>query len=141
MRLFIFSSRSVHTRCAVVTGVQTCALPISIGISHESCLYAVVWGSSVDLGATDGVVFDDLNTKLAAYVGYKREVVPGLTADVGLFYYYYPKDSKIATDYFEPYVSLSGSLGPVNAKVGLNRSEEHTSELQSQMHKSNAVFC
>src|SRR3546814_6987319 len=27
--LFLFSSRSRHTRCALVTGVQTCALPIS----------------------------------------------------------------------------------------------------------------
>src|SRR3546814_4103072 len=26
---FVFSSRRRHTRCAVVTGVQTCALPIS----------------------------------------------------------------------------------------------------------------
>src|SRR3546814_19085772 len=29
--LFFFSSRRRHTRCALVTGVQTCALPISIG--------------------------------------------------------------------------------------------------------------
>src|SRR3546814_3190663 len=30
MRLFLFfSSRRRHTRCALVTGVQTCALPIS----------------------------------------------------------------------------------------------------------------
>src|SRR3546814_12381220 len=28
---FFFSSRRRHTRCALVTGVQTCALPISIG--------------------------------------------------------------------------------------------------------------
>src|SRR3546814_11773535 len=27
--LFVFSSRRRHTRCALVTGVQTCALPIS----------------------------------------------------------------------------------------------------------------
>src|SRR3546814_645773 len=27
--LFFFSSRRRHTRCALVTGVQTCALPIS----------------------------------------------------------------------------------------------------------------
>src|SRR3546814_8902184 len=27
--LFCFSSRRRHTRCALVTGVQTCALPIS----------------------------------------------------------------------------------------------------------------
>src|SRR3546814_9395010 len=29
--LFFFSSRRRHTRCALVTGVQTCALPISKG--------------------------------------------------------------------------------------------------------------
>src|SRR3546814_6483166 len=28
-RFFFFSSRRRHTRCALVTGVQTCALPIS----------------------------------------------------------------------------------------------------------------
>src|SRR3546814_2352279 len=29
--VFFFSSRRRHTRCALVTGVQTCALPISKG--------------------------------------------------------------------------------------------------------------
>src|SRR3546814_12403991 len=29
-RLFFFSSRRRHTSCALVTGVQTCALPISL---------------------------------------------------------------------------------------------------------------
>src|SRR3546814_5513461 len=28
---FFFSSRRRHTRCALVTGVQTCALPICLG--------------------------------------------------------------------------------------------------------------
>src|SRR3546814_5616759 len=28
MHMFFFSSRRRHTRCALVTGVQTCALPI-----------------------------------------------------------------------------------------------------------------
>src|SRR3546814_6841135 len=34
---FFFSSRQRHTRCALVTGVQTCALPISqpSAIVHE----------------------------------------------------------------------------------------------------------
>src|SRR3546814_7698921 len=31
MFCFFFSSRRRHTRCALVTGVQTCALPISEG--------------------------------------------------------------------------------------------------------------
>src|SRR3546814_6608342 len=29
---FFFSSRRRHTRCALVTGVQTCALPISLPV-------------------------------------------------------------------------------------------------------------
>src|SRR3546814_14003679 len=33
---FFFSSRRRHTRCALVTGVQTCALPISSGSTHSS---------------------------------------------------------------------------------------------------------
>src|SRR3546814_5213503 len=31
---FFFSSRRRHTRCALVTGVQTCALPICSGANH-----------------------------------------------------------------------------------------------------------
>src|SRR3546814_3596696 len=30
---FFFSSRRRHTRCALVTGVQTCALPIYVALS------------------------------------------------------------------------------------------------------------
>src|SRR3546814_10574790 len=33
--LFFFSSRRRHTRCALVTGVQTCALPISLFLSGD----------------------------------------------------------------------------------------------------------
>src|SRR3546814_1640169 len=32
---FFFSSRRRHTRCALVTGVQTCALPISSEIASS----------------------------------------------------------------------------------------------------------
>src|SRR3546814_2562140 len=35
-RRFFFSSRRRHTRCALVTGVQTCALPI--------CSVPTIWG-------------------------------------------------------------------------------------------------
>src|SRR3546814_4090249 len=31
--VFFFSSRRRHTRCALVTGVQTCALPICLGMA------------------------------------------------------------------------------------------------------------
>src|SRR3546814_10366388 len=43
---FFFSSRRRHTRCALVTGVQTCALPIS---DNSSELDAAIAGSDVDL--------------------------------------------------------------------------------------------
>src|SRR3546814_1380116 len=33
MCVFVFSSRRRHTRCALVTGVQTCALPICLFLS------------------------------------------------------------------------------------------------------------
>src|SRR3546814_2232569 len=33
---FFFSSRRRHTRCALVTGVQTCALPISLPLEWEA---------------------------------------------------------------------------------------------------------
>src|SRR3546814_13059198 len=38
---FFFSSRRRHTRCALVTGVQTCALPILIGVSHIRIIAAL----------------------------------------------------------------------------------------------------
>src|SRR3546814_10526669 len=34
--VFFFSSRRRHTRCALVTGVQTCALPICLSLSDMS---------------------------------------------------------------------------------------------------------
>src|SRR3546814_9138849 len=36
MFIFFFSSRRRHTRCVLVTGVQTCALPISSGRASSS---------------------------------------------------------------------------------------------------------
>src|SRR3546814_3385586 len=36
---FFFSSRRRHTRCALVTGVQTCALPISLAGTLREMVY------------------------------------------------------------------------------------------------------
>src|SRR3546814_9584797 len=36
---FFFSSRRRHTRCALVTGVQTCALPISLSNAAAAKLF------------------------------------------------------------------------------------------------------
>src|SRR3546814_6240800 len=42
--VFFFSSRRRHTRCALVTGVQTCALPILISLMLY--LYCRCWRST-----------------------------------------------------------------------------------------------
>src|SRR3546814_3955752 len=59
--MFFFSSRRRHTRCALVTGVQTCALPISsaIGVllhyvAIVSAVGVVVWLLAFPLGAIGG---------------------------------------------------------------------------------------
>src|SRR3546814_4727958 len=47
--MFFFSSRRRHTRCALVTGVQTCALPILLVQEAD------IWeSSSFDNGAYNG---------------------------------------------------------------------------------------
>src|SRR3546814_10548479 len=42
--VFFFSSRRRHTRCALVTGVQTCALPISLPVGFAMVLVQIVMG-------------------------------------------------------------------------------------------------
>src|SRR3546814_5957498 len=101
---FFFSSRRRHTRCALVTGVQTCALPI--------------WGIACDArengrGARGKKCFDQ-SLESFHKLG---------TLDIA------PPDShkRIAETGQVPHSAL--------------RSEEHTSELQSLMRNSYAVFC
>src|SRR3546814_7976074 len=47
--LFFFSSRRRHTRCALVTGVQTCALPISLRLAHKDVSLATALGRELDV--------------------------------------------------------------------------------------------
>lgn len=88
---------------------EEAAIQGTINVTHDSGLYAGVWGSSINF--ING-------TELDFYAGYAKEVSPGITVDGGLLYYYYPKNGSGATDFFEPYLSVSGAIGPVTAKVG-----------------------
>src|SRR3546814_13524973 len=55
--VFFFSSRRRHTRCALVTGVQTCALPIFtdpvVFLSYARTPMGSMQGSLSDASATD----------------------------------------------------------------------------------------
>src|SRR3546814_2864251 len=42
LRVLFFSSRRRHTRCALVTGVQTCALPISPILSLVLVVFTIL---------------------------------------------------------------------------------------------------
>src|SRR3546814_4143741 len=53
---YFFSSRRRHTRCALVTGVQTCALPISFAI------HAGEPGLRPLHGALDEVGFEEVDS-------------------------------------------------------------------------------
>src|SRR3546814_9723627 len=101
---FFFSSRRRHTRCALVTGVQTCALPIYS--SHSS---------STSPACPDASAASALHRSR----GLCRSAPSSVKG----------KPRKLP----EP-PRLRRSAATV-------RSEEHTSELQSLMRISYAVFC
>src|SRR3546814_2809144 len=107
---FFFSSRRRHTMCALVTGVQTCALPI--------CSLLERGGTIVDIG--------DLGDRRA-----RRTIdASGL--------YIVPFDPP-GTDANGERRTLAPDM-PAYFHLS-RRSEEHTSELQSLMRISYAVFC
>src|SRR3546814_8985139 len=62
--LFFFSSRRRHTRCALVTGVQTCALPIYNPHVEHARLMELFKGPDF---ATGGHVIDSARTISDAY--------------------------------------------------------------------------
>src|SRR3546814_7054562 len=120
---FFFSSRRRHTRCALVTGVQTCALPILL-------VRAASRGRKGRALVGDG----RLSARLAlpyAPTGAQARSITEIEGDMAQT---------------QPMLRLlQGDVGSgktlVAACAMLTRSEEHTSELQSLMRISYAVFC
>src|SRR3546814_9686495 len=70
---FLVSSRRRHTRCALVTGVQTCALPILTGafwyesILHQTVQKVKVMGGTTLIGMSDQTYQPSLS-QLRAFV-------------------------------------------------------------------------
>ena len=95
------------------------ALQGSININHSSGFYVGTWASSIDFAST----FPGLdpiygNLEVDIYGGWTGSVGGAVTADVGLLYYAYPGGHVGKADFFEPYASVSTTLGPVTAKLG-----------------------
>ena len=88
------------------------AIQGGITATHSSGLYASVWGSSIDDYIAAGA-----DTELDLILGYST-TVGAVTVDGGVLYYYYPGSGGGNTDFFEPYLSIKGTLGPVTAKLG-----------------------
>src|SRR3546814_4465972 len=71
--VFFFSSRRRHTRCALVTGVQTCALPISPSIR---CHPVAVPASSVRAKKSKNCSMPWLQRQIVVPRGEQREGEP-----------------------------------------------------------------
>src|SRR3546814_2404149 len=128
---FFFSSRRRHTRCALVTGVQTCALPISfisstIADGHGSPLPA---GQSL---LNRGKARHKLNHRVWQ-ARRRRSRNPASISDV--------LPPWIWKRMLRSQRRCMRMREARNSRIIGNRSEEHTSELQSLMRISYAVFC
>src|SRR3546814_7141485 len=129
---FFFSSRRLHTRCALVTGVQTCALPIyarrlNLGVS---CPH-LPEGTSIVKSYLAAL---SITLALAACGNAIRPKSPDNFVDfTSNTYYELEADIK--------YNEKRGIGVKWEEGIRAGRSEEHTSELQSLMRISYAVFC
>src|SRR3546814_10782751 len=66
MIFFFFSSRRRHTSCALVTGVQTCALPID-AFSVEMIAWVIICGN--DLGGSVLLSNNDVDRRFSVLIG------------------------------------------------------------------------
>src|SRR3546814_7626181 len=132
---FFFSSRSRHTRCALVTGVQTCALPICPCIGEVRSCSPYRSMMRIGIGAPEPADQRQHARHTEQQGGGGRGGCPGDGgADQSLAGRQHQVDR-------EEEVEAPG-IGIVSLvhRDGI-RSEEHTSELQSLMRISYAVFC
>jgi uncharacterized protein (TIGR02001 family) len=92
---------------------ENLAVQGGLTIAHESGLYIGTWGSNLAGWGT----FGGANMELDLIAGYKFPVGDG-TLDIGATWYMYPGGFN-NTDFIEPYVKLSGTLGPASLTAGV----------------------
>lgn len=88
------------------------ALQGGIDYADPSGFYVGTWASTIKWIKDGG---GNADVEIDLYGGYKTEVAPGLTLDVGVLQYYYPSNKlNPSANTFEVYGALS--FGPVTAK-------------------------
>src|SRR3546814_1408141 len=151
--MFFFSSRRRHTRCALVTGVQTCALPISgsrpspwapappnpaRAPPRDRSGRARRQGRRSDIGASqDHFPSDGARARavLSAKAAYMASLERRADAKAGMG----QTRDDFMTAVRRAALVLLALLAVLPGQA--MRSEEHTSELQSLLRTSYAVFC
>src|SRR3546814_7139712 len=143
---FFFSSRRRHTRCALVTGVQTCALPIctDFGDQEPSVDEIVKELQSKPAEGVEGVQTRSLRPGAAVAT---KAAAPA-SASISLQVQFGFNSSQIEGGSLQTMQNLAAALASPQLQdrsftvIGhTDRSEEHTSKLQSLMRISYAVFC
>lgn len=90
------------------------ALQGGFDLDHASGFYVGVWGSQLNNRTTG---YGDV--ELDIYGGYSWQLVEGVTADIGIIGYTFPDAATNGRNFYELTSSLTASLGPARAKVGL----------------------
>src|SRR3546814_10399320 len=116
---FFFSSRRRHTSCALVTGVQTCALPISRD------------GGGLPGAQPFKTFASDLFNAFS-----ERILCPLPTQIIASIWSSLATAWLVAARWKKSWPATAAAIASRSS-----RSEEHTSELQSLMRISYAVFC
>jgi len=90
----------------------------SMQVNHSSGFYLGAWGSSLEQDGLD--IYG--SSEVDVYGGWTGNLTSGLVADVGVTWYTYPNGTNpvLSGNYLEPYASLSTTVGPATAKVGIN---------------------
>src|SRR3546814_8011868 len=80
--IFFFSSRRRHTRCALVTGVQTCALPISFARAGAEVMVNDIIATRAD--ETVAMIEKDGGKAVAAIADIADETAVGSFVDAAM---------------------------------------------------------
>jgi len=91
------------------------ALQGTFTVTHSSGFYVSAWGSSIDDYIAAGS-----DQELDLIAGYSHTFAGGIKLDGGVLYYYYPGGGHAKTDFVEPYVDISATVGPVTGKLTAN---------------------